>query len=53
MPDAAPAKAPKVGKQRTRYEPTGKRSPGPKSWLDKRAERRAEAADQITPQAAE
>ena len=53
LQDAAPAKVPKVGKQRTRYEPTGKRSPGPRTWLDKRAERRAAAADQITPQAAE
>lgn len=53
LQDAAPAKAPKIGKQRTRYEPTGKRSPGPRTWLDKRAERRAAATDHITPQAAE
>nr|WP_207466246.1 helix-turn-helix domain-containing protein [Paracoccus fontiphilus] len=30
-----------IGKQRTRYTPTGKRGSGRKSWLDKRAERRA------------
>ncbi len=53
LQDAAPAKAPRVGTQRIRYEPTGKRSPGPRTWLDKRAERRAEAAGQISPQAAE
>ena len=33
-----------VGKQRTRYTPTGKRGRGRKSWLDKRAERRAAEA---------
>ena len=47
MQKAAPPKMPRTGKQRTRYEPTGLRSPGPKSLLDKRAERRAaEAAAQ-------
>ena len=40
----AEQKAPKIGKQRTQYTPTGKKSPGRKSWLDKRAERRAQAA---------
>lgn len=33
-----------VGKQRMRYTPTGKRGSGRKSWLDKRAERRAAEA---------
>jgi transposase len=43
----AEQKAPKIGKQRTNYTPTGKKSPGRKSWLDKRAERlRSEAATQ-------
>lgn len=37
-------KVPKIGKQRTKYTPTGKTSPGRKSWLDKRAERRAQEA---------
>jgi hypothetical protein len=41
--DAAPKIGP-VGKQRTRYIPTGKPKPGRKSWLDKRAERRAAEA---------
>jgi len=41
--DALPEIGP-VGKQRSRYTPTGKRSPGRKSWLDKRAERRAAEA---------
>lgn len=40
----AEQKAPKIGKQRTQYTPTGKKTPGRKSWLDKRAERRAQAA---------
>ena len=44
-----PRQAPKVGKQRTRYKPTGKCSPGSRTWLDKHAERRAAATDQITP----
>ena len=33
-----------VGKQRDYYTPTGKRGRGRKSWLDKRAERRAAEA---------
>ncbi|WP_103174442.1 ISNCY family transposase, partial [Paracoccus sp. SY] len=33
-----------VGKQRDHYTPTGKRGRGRKSWLDKRAERRAAEA---------
>lgn len=39
-----PPKLRRVGAQRTRYEPTGRKSPGRKSWLDKRAERRAAEA---------
>lgn len=47
MQKVAPPKMPRTGKQRTRYEPTGLRSPGSKSLLDKRAERgAAEAAAQ-------
>lgn len=44
LQEASPPKITTVGKQRSRYEPTGKRSPGRPSWLDKRAERRAEEA---------
>lgn len=41
-----PPKIRRVGKQRTRYEPTGRKPTGCKSWLDKRAERRAAEAAQ-------
>jgi hypothetical protein len=47
LQQAAPPKVPRAGKQRTRYEPTGRKSPGRKSWLDKRAERRV-ADDQTS-----
>ena len=50
LQDAAPPKVNTVGKQKTRYEPNGKKSPGRRSWLDKRAERRAEEAAQGTGQ---
>ena len=50
LQDAAPPKVKTVGKQKTRYEPTGKKSPGRPSWLDKRAERRAEEAAQVAGQ---
>lgn len=33
-----------VGKQRTRYTPTGKRGAGRKGWVERRAERRAAEA---------
>lgn len=47
----APPRKPRAGKQRTRYEPTGHKSPGRPSKLDayyarKRAEREARAASQ-------
>lgn len=41
--DAAP-KLPRPGKQKTRYEPTGRKSPGAPSWLGKRAARRVTEA---------
>ena len=41
LQEAAPPKVPKVGKQRTRYQPTGKPGPSRPSWVEKRAERRA------------
>ncbi len=44
LQEAAPPKITTVGKQRTRYQPTGKNSPGRPSFLDKRAARRAEEA---------
>ena len=50
LQDAAPPKVKTVGKQKTRYEPTGKKSPGRPSWLDKRAARRAEEAAQVAGQ---
>lgn len=50
LQEAAPPKVKTVGKQKTRYEPTGKKSPGRRSWLDKRAERRAEEAAQVAGQ---
>ncbi|TNC58980.1 ISNCY family transposase [Rubellimicrobium roseum] len=42
MQEAQPPKIPAAGKQRTRYQPTGQRSPGPRSFLDKRAARKAD-----------
>ena len=42
--DAQVAKPVKVGKQRTRYTPTGRKPPGPKGWAEKRADRRAAEA---------
>lgn len=42
--DAQVAKPVKVGKQRTRYTPTGRKPPGPKGWAEKRADRRATEA---------
>ena len=50
LQDAAPPNVNTVGKQKSRYEPTGKKSPGRRSWLDKRAERRAEEAAQVAGQ---
>lgn len=51
LQQAKPPSLPSAGKQRTRYEPTGKKPPGRKSWLDKRAEQRA--AEAAARQAAE
>lgn len=31
----------KIGKQRTKYTPTGRKPPGPKGWAEKRADGRA------------
>lgn len=42
--DARIAEPVKVGKQRTRYTPTGRKPPGPKGWAEKRADRRAAEA---------
>jgi hypothetical protein len=42
--DARLAEPVKVGKQRTRYTPTGRKPPGPKGWAGKRADRRAAEA---------
>ncbi|MGL4311622.1 MAG: ISNCY family transposase [Paracoccaceae bacterium] len=42
--DARLAEPVKVGKQRTRYTPTGRKPPGPKGWAEKRADRRAAEA---------
>lgn len=39
--EAGQTKPARVGKQRTRYQPTGTRSPGPHNWIDKRAARKA------------
>lgn len=44
-----PPKVRRVGVQSTRYEPTGRKSPGKKSWLDKPAERRAAEMAQQPP----
>ena len=44
LQQAAAPNVPPAGKQRSRYELTGKKPPGRKSWLDKRAERRAAEA---------
>jgi hypothetical protein len=50
LQDAAPPKVKTVGKQKSRYQPTGKKSPGRRSGLDKRAEHRAEEAVQVAGQ---
>lgn len=42
--DARLAEPVKVGEQRTRYTPTGRKPPGPKGWAEKRADRRAAEA---------
>ena len=47
LQDARLVEPVKVGKQRTKYTPTGRKPPGPKGWAEKRADRRAaEAAAQ-------
>ncbi|GGW42812.1 hypothetical protein GCM10011452_33910 [Gemmobacter lanyuensis] len=43
----------KIGKQRTKYTPTGRKPPGPKGWAEKRADRRAAEAAAGTRHAAE
>ena len=50
--DTAPPKVTATGKLKSHYTPTGKKSPGRPSWLDKRAARRAEEAAQMTGQVA-
>lgn len=45
MQDAAAPKVTTVGKQRTRYQPTGRRRKPQKSWMDGRAARRAAEAN--------
>lgn len=44
MQDARLAEPAKVGKQRTKYTPTGRKPPGPKGWAEKRADRHAAEA---------
>ncbi|WP_410216909.1 ISNCY family transposase [Paracoccus sp. (in: a-proteobacteria)] len=51
--DADPPLVGAVGKQRTRYTPTGKRGGGRKSGLERRAERRAAEAQAAAPPRAE
>lgn len=51
--DARLAEPVKVGKQRTKYTPTGRKPPGPKGWAEKRADRRAAEAAAGTQHAAE
>nr|WP_111302133.1 ISNCY family transposase [Paracoccus saliphilus] len=51
--DADPPQVGPVGKQRTRYTPTGKRGGGRKSGLERRAERRAAEMQAAAPPPAE
>jgi hypothetical protein len=51
--DADPPQVGPVGKQRTRYTPTGKRGGGRKSGLERRAERREAEMQAATPPSAE
>lgn len=51
--EAAPPQVVPVGKQRTRYTPTGKRGAGKKGWVERRAERRAAEAQAAAPPPAE
>ena len=53
LQDARLAEPVKVGKQRTKYAPTGRKPPGPKGWAEKRADRRAAEAAAGTQHAAE
>jgi hypothetical protein len=46
-----PPKSKPAGKQRTRYKPTGRKSPGPKSFVDRHIEARR-AKKKMQPQAA-
>ena len=48
--EKAPPKNKRAGKQRTRYEPTGRRNDG---WNSKLARRAKENADATSPHAAE
>lgn len=50
LQEAAPPKVTSVGKQRSKYEPTGKPRTGRPSWLDKRAARRAADAAYVAGQ---
>jgi hypothetical protein len=45
MQDAAAPKVTTVGKQRTRYQPTGRRRKPQKCWMDGRAARRVAEAN--------
>ena len=51
--DTDPPQVGPVGKQRTRYTPTGKPSRGKKGWVERRAERRAAEAQAVAPPPAE
>lgn len=44
LQDARQAEPVKVGKQRSKYTPTGRKPPGPKGWAEKRADRRDAAS---------
>lgn len=50
LQEAAPPKVTSVGKQRSKYEPTGKPRAGRPSWLDKRAARHAADAAYVAGQ---
>ncbi|TNH37482.1 ISNCY family transposase [Paracoccus haeundaensis] len=51
--DVDPPQVGPVGKQRTRYTPTGKPGRGKKGWVERRAERRAAEAQAFAPPPAE
>ncbi len=51
--DADPPQVGPVGKQRTRYTPTGRPNRGKKGWVERRAERRAAETQALAPPPAE